>query len=66
MRYRVRKRPVRSFDDDEQWFPDRLITSLEVDDVVITWTGLYDENGDEIYRVPDRIGFHNPLGDDDE
>jgi hypothetical protein len=45
------------WDDQEPHRP-----SLTVSDHEPSFTGLLDEHGDEIWRGPNDIGFHNPRG----
>jgi hypothetical protein len=45
------------WDDQEPHRPH-----LEVPDHEPTFTGLIDARGDEIWRGPNDIGFHNPKG----
>lgn len=58
----ARRRPIlpRSDDPDEEqfeWAAPEQRTSIEVDELVPQFTGLYDEHGDPIYRMPEPIGF---------
>lgn len=40
---------------DQEFLPDLTVFEDDVD----TWTGLYDEHGDELHRIPERemLGF---------
>lgn len=55
-RYVTRARKVRSSDDE--WYEPPLEPNLTVIEPEPSPTGLLDENGNEIWRMNDPIGFH--------
>lgn len=56
-RYVARPRAKRAeYDEDAP-----LISMLFVDAPEEVWTGLLDQHGDDLYRLPSPIGFHAEL-----
>lgn len=54
-RYLTRARRERS--DDYDWYEPPLITNIEVTESEPVWTGLLDQDGNDIMRMSDPIGF---------
>lgn len=52
----------KAFDDEEYWPASPLVTSLTVDEPVYVDTGLFDADGNSIYRSPNPVG----IGRDEE
>lgn len=45
---------------DDHYPEPPLLTNIDVTDSGPEWSGLYDQHGNEIWRVKDPIGFHIP------
>ena len=56
------KQQPRNFDIDDDC---PLIPDLTADEHEAVDTGLISPTGEPIMRLPERMGFHNPRGDDD-
>jgi hypothetical protein len=55
-------KPTRSYYEGADEYGDPIMTANEVvvEEGAETWTGLYNADGEEIHRVPEkvRLGFH--------
>lgn len=53
-RYVTRARRIKA---DSDWYEPPLITNIEVVESEPVWTGLLDQDGNDIMRMADPIGF---------